>query len=107
MHVPAREQTDPWISRLLYMYIDPIVVLANKVSHLNTQQLPPLKDVDYADYLQKQAFPVGGNKYYVFGPTLKYLSISTHLSLANDDICSGAFCITFVSLDHLKFDLLS
>jgi hypothetical protein len=58
MPIPGRELVDPWISRLTYIYIDPIVVLANKVSHLSFDQLPPLLDVDDASYLTKQASQV-------------------------------------------------
>lgn len=58
MQPPGRELTDPWISKLLFIYIDPIVVLANKVSHLKVDQLPPLLDVDYSSYITKQAFAV-------------------------------------------------
>lgn len=60
MTIPGRELVDPWISRLFYVYIDPIVILANKLSHLNFDQLPPLLDVDYASHLKEQAFPVRG-----------------------------------------------
>lgn len=58
MSIPGRELVDPWISKLFFTYIDPVVVLANKVSHLKFDQLPPLLDVDYASYVTKQAFPV-------------------------------------------------
>ena len=58
MPIPGRELVDPWISRLTYIYVDPIIILANKVSHLNFDQLPALLDVDYASYLTEQAFQV-------------------------------------------------
>ena len=58
MSIPGRELIDQWISKALFVYIDPVVMAANKVSHLNFDQLPPLLDVDYASYVTKQAFPV-------------------------------------------------
>lgn len=58
MPIPGRELVDPWVSKLLFIYIDPVVVLANKVAHLKFDQLPLLLDIDYASYITKTAFPV-------------------------------------------------
>ena len=58
MAIPGRELVDPWISKLLFMYIDPVVVSANKVAHLEFDQLPLLLDIDYACYITKTALPV-------------------------------------------------
>ncbi|KDR83059.1 hypothetical protein GALMADRAFT_238853 [Galerina marginata CBS 339.88] len=54
---PPGELTGSWISKLTYVYLDSIILLANKVSHLGYDQLPPLLDVDRADFLSKTAFP--------------------------------------------------
>uniref|UniRef100_A0A8H7XSQ8 Uncharacterized protein n=1 Tax=Psilocybe cubensis TaxID=181762 RepID=A0A8H7XSQ8_PSICU len=53
--VPNPEQTASWISALTYTYADPIIILANKVAHLRHDQLPPLSDYDFAQYLSESA----------------------------------------------------
>lgn len=58
MPVPNPEQTSPWISRVTYTYIDSVILLANRVSHLSYNQLPPLSDYDAAKYQAQEAFPV-------------------------------------------------
>lgn len=58
MDLPGRELVDPWISRLFFGFIDPVVLLANKFSHLKADQLPALLDADCAYYVTKKAFPV-------------------------------------------------
>lgn len=71
--VPAgRELADPWISKLLFIYIDPVVALANKVVHLKAEQLPALLDVDRASYLTKIASSV--RFIFLCGLTLTNLS---------------------------------
>ncbi|KDR83065.1 hypothetical protein GALMADRAFT_238871 [Galerina marginata CBS 339.88] len=57
MSNPTKELIGSWISKLTFTYIDSIILLANKVPHLSFDQLPPLLDVDRADYLTKTAFP--------------------------------------------------
>ncbi|KDR83052.1 hypothetical protein GALMADRAFT_57306 [Galerina marginata CBS 339.88] len=54
---PPGELTSSWISKLTYVYIGPVILLANKLPHLSYNQLPPLLDVDRADHLTKTAFP--------------------------------------------------
>ncbi|KAI6136946.1 hypothetical protein F5141DRAFT_1077700 [Pisolithus sp. B1] len=51
------EQTASWLSFSLYTWLDPIVVKAQRVSHLSRDQLPPLADYDCARNLRKQSFP--------------------------------------------------
>ncbi|KAL4068375.1 hypothetical protein V8B97DRAFT_1975301 [Scleroderma yunnanense] len=54
---PHPEQTASWLLFSLYIWLDPIVFRAQKVSHLSHDQLPPLADYDYARYLTKLSFP--------------------------------------------------
>ncbi|KIO02467.1 hypothetical protein M404DRAFT_9898 [Pisolithus tinctorius Marx 270] len=55
---PHPEQTTSWLSFSLYTWLDPIIVKAQRVTHLARDQLPPLADYDYACNLRKQSFPV-------------------------------------------------
>ncbi|KAF9560869.1 multidrug resistance-associated ABC transporter [Agrocybe pediades] len=57
MPVPNPEQTAPWISRFTFSYINHVVLAATKVSHLSTDQLPPLSDTDSSRYQVATAFP--------------------------------------------------
>ncbi|KAH9480752.1 ATP-binding cassette transporter abc4 [Psilocybe cubensis] len=57
MPIPNPEQTSSWISRVTYTYIDSVILLANRVSHLSYKQLPPLSDYDAAKYQAQEAFP--------------------------------------------------
>ncbi|KIO07506.1 hypothetical protein M404DRAFT_24002 [Pisolithus tinctorius Marx 270] len=68
---PHPEQTTSWLSFSLYTWLDPIIVKAQRVTHLARDQLPPLADYDYACNLRKQSFPhldpfVGGGKRHLF-----------------------------------------
>lgn len=56
--VPNPEQTASWISALTYTYSDSVIMLANKVSHLRHDQLPPLSDYDFARYLSETSSKV-------------------------------------------------
>ena len=97
MPIPGRELVDPWISRLTYIYVDPIIILANKVSHLNFDQLPALLDVDYASYLTKQAFQVCIYLIHFFSLLIAAcVSTSTRSLALNDVICSGGSYTTSV-----------
>ncbi|KAI6134164.1 ABC transporter type 1, transmembrane domain-containing protein [Pisolithus croceorrhizus] len=51
------EQTASWLSFSLYTWLDPVVVKAQRVSHLSRDQLPPLADYDCARNLRKRNFP--------------------------------------------------
>ncbi|KAH9480778.1 hypothetical protein JR316_0007378 [Psilocybe cubensis] len=64
--VPNPEQTASWISALTYTYADPIIILANKVAHLRHDQLPPLSDYDFAQYLSESAAKLSGK------PSIRY-----------------------------------
>ncbi|PPQ77073.1 hypothetical protein CVT25_014886, partial [Psilocybe cyanescens] len=61
MPVPSPEQTSSWISRVTYTYVDSVILLANRVSHLSYNQLPPLSDYDAASYQAQKAFPAGNS----------------------------------------------
>ncbi|KAL4069345.1 P-loop containing nucleoside triphosphate hydrolase protein [Scleroderma citrinum] len=54
---PHSEQTASWLMFSLYIWLDPIVFKAQKVSHLSHDQLPPLADCDYSRNLTKRNFP--------------------------------------------------
>lgn len=56
--VPNPEQTASILSFALWSFLDPVVYLANQVSHLSYDQLPPLADYDEAENLAKKSFPV-------------------------------------------------
>ncbi|TCD68042.1 hypothetical protein EIP91_011586 [Steccherinum ochraceum] len=43
------EQTASILSRLIYTYLDPLILKANRVSHLDLDQLPPVPDYDQAN----------------------------------------------------------
>ncbi|KAF7967573.1 hypothetical protein HWV62_33777, partial [Athelia sp. TMB] len=55
---PSPEQTASPLGLVLWTFLDPVVVLANRVSRLEVDQLPPLADTDEAKNLTKRAFPV-------------------------------------------------
>ncbi len=56
------EQTTSLISRMLYIYIDPIITSASKVDHLPLEQLPPLCDSDAMKNLVARSFKVRGKR---------------------------------------------
>lgn len=58
MPVPNDEQTCSIFSRAVYTYLDPVISLGYRVSHLQFNQLPPLPDSEEAKVLVKDAFPV-------------------------------------------------
>jgi hypothetical protein len=58
MPVTNDEHTCSLISLVVYSYLDPVIFLGAKVSHLKFDQLPPLMDTDYSKNLVKRAFPV-------------------------------------------------
>jgi hypothetical protein len=58
MPVPNAEQTASIFSFAIYSFLDPVVFLAYRVSHLAHDQLPPLADYDYARHLTEKSFPV-------------------------------------------------
>ncbi|KAF7967145.1 hypothetical protein HWV62_35674 [Athelia sp. TMB] len=55
---PSSEQTASPLGLALWTFLDPIILLANRVSHLAFDQLPPLADSDEARNLAKKAFPI-------------------------------------------------
>ncbi|KZP10469.1 hypothetical protein FIBSPDRAFT_801212, partial [Athelia psychrophila] len=54
---PSPEQTASPLSLALWSFLDPVIYLANRVSHLTYEQLPPLADSDEAHNLVKRSFP--------------------------------------------------
>jgi len=44
---------------MLYTFLDPIILLANRVPHLSQDMLPPLADYDYTKNLVRRNFKVG------------------------------------------------
>ncbi|RXW23865.1 hypothetical protein EST38_g2012 [Candolleomyces aberdarensis] len=57
METPNPEQTASLFSLLTYSFLDPVILLANRVPHLSTDLLPPLADYDYAKNLRAHSFP--------------------------------------------------
>ncbi|KAE9402019.1 P-loop containing nucleoside triphosphate hydrolase protein [Gymnopus androsaceus JB14] len=53
---PSPEQTCSWLSRLVYSFMDPVIINAYKVPTLPHEDLPPLADYDHAEYLTKRSF---------------------------------------------------
>ncbi|KIJ38959.1 hypothetical protein M422DRAFT_258374 [Sphaerobolus stellatus SS14] len=71
MPEPNPELTVSWLSMLTYIYMNPIVFAAAKVSHLTPDKLPPLSDTDWAKYLKKRTFSIldvfqGAKKRHLF-----------------------------------------
>ncbi|KAI0052966.1 hypothetical protein FA95DRAFT_1579668 [Auriscalpium vulgare] len=88
---PNLEQTAPILSMALYTFLDPIVFLANRVSHLTHDQLPPLADYDHAKNLVQRSFKhldvfSGGPKRHLFFGFMKvfmreYIALTFLISL--------------------------
>ncbi|CAA7262822.1 unnamed protein product [Cyclocybe aegerita] len=57
MPVTNGEDTCSWFSLLVFAFLDPVVSLAYRESHLRFDQLPPLMDKDYAKNLKRKSFP--------------------------------------------------
>ncbi|KAJ7033733.1 multidrug resistance-associated ABC transporter [Mycena alexandri] len=74
MPVPNPEQTTSLLSLVLYSFLDPLIFLANRIPHLDFDQLPPLPDYDRAENLKAKAFPhmdvFAGKKRHIFFPIL-------------------------------------
>lgn len=69
---PNPEQTASLISLVTYAFLDPTILLANRIPHLSADQLPPIADYDQAKNLVKKSFPTldpftGGNKHLFWG----------------------------------------
>ena len=58
MDTPNPEQTASLFSLITYSFLDPVVILANRIPHLSADLLPPLADYDYAKNLRAHSFPV-------------------------------------------------
>ncbi|PPQ72967.1 hypothetical protein CVT25_004484, partial [Psilocybe cyanescens] len=57
MPVPNDEQTCSLFALYMYTYLDPIIFLGYRVSHLQYDQISPLSDSDYSRHLTQFAFP--------------------------------------------------
>ncbi|EMD36160.1 hypothetical protein CERSUDRAFT_115127 [Gelatoporia subvermispora B] len=49
--VPAPEQTASLLSLILYFHLDPLIMKANRTSHLKLEELPPVADYDMTKHL--------------------------------------------------------
>ncbi|KAF8845471.1 hypothetical protein BDN67DRAFT_993677 [Paxillus ammoniavirescens] len=77
---PHPEQTASWLSMSLYLWLDPIVFMAQRVSHLSHDKLPPLADYDLSRNLKKGSFPhmdlfMNGRKRHVFFSLMRVFSM--------------------------------
>lgn len=54
---PNPEQVASSLSRIFYIYLDPVVWRAYHVNHMPLSDLPPLADTDHSKYLVQRAFP--------------------------------------------------
>ncbi|KJA20178.1 hypothetical protein HYPSUDRAFT_204055 [Hypholoma sublateritium FD-334 SS-4] len=54
---PNSEQTASIISILTFTFLDNIILMGSKVTHLRADQLPPLADYDGAEYQTTKSFP--------------------------------------------------
>ena len=55
---PNPEQTASILSMMFYNFLDPIVFLAYRITHLSFEQLPLLADYDYTKNLVRRSFSV-------------------------------------------------
>ncbi|KAF9564162.1 P-loop containing nucleoside triphosphate hydrolase protein [Agrocybe pediades] len=93
------EQTASWISALTYSYLDPLISLANNVPHLRHDQLPPLADYDYAEYLARSSFPfidpsAGGTRRHIFFGLFWYFRKEYTIAVTAFVVTS---CLTFTA----------
>lgn len=96
MPVTNDEQTCSLFALAVYTYLDPIIFLGARVSHLGFNQLPPLSDTDYSKNLTEEAFPVSIHSTQPTAMTYTAsISISIHLWVPNAlgcySVCSGYF----------------
>ncbi|KIJ45713.1 hypothetical protein M422DRAFT_227467 [Sphaerobolus stellatus SS14] len=73
------ELTTSWFSFMLYSHLDPLIWKAAKTDHLPYEELPPLADYDYADYLVRSSKGtldpyVRGKRTHLFFGLMKYFS---------------------------------
>ncbi|KAE9400658.1 P-loop containing nucleoside triphosphate hydrolase protein [Gymnopus androsaceus JB14] len=54
--IPNPEQTSSLLSWLMYSFMDSVILKAYRSPNLVYEEIPPLSDSDYADYLKKQSF---------------------------------------------------
>ncbi|KAH9480681.1 ATP-binding cassette transporter abc4 [Psilocybe cubensis] len=80
MPIPNDEQTCSIFSRAVYTYLDPVIALGYRVSHLEFDQLPPLPDTEEAKNIVKYAFPHldlfhGAQKRHIFFGLMRVLRL--------------------------------
>ncbi|KAJ6574692.1 hypothetical protein B0H19DRAFT_1371649 [Mycena capillaripes] len=85
MPVPNPEQTASIISTMIYAFLDPVVFLGYRVSHMTRDQLPPLSDYDYSANLKAKNFKhlevsVSNKRHLFFG--LMWVFRNEYLSMA-------------------------
>ncbi|KAJ7088653.1 multidrug resistance-associated ABC transporter, partial [Mycena epipterygia] len=67
MSVPNPEQTASILSLVLYFFLDHVIFLAYRLSHLPHEMLPPLADYDYAQHLKARSFRATRRRHIFFG----------------------------------------
>ncbi|KAF9243735.1 hypothetical protein BU15DRAFT_71860 [Melanogaster broomeanus] len=77
---PHPEQTSSWLSMSLYLWLDPIIFMAQRVTHLSHDMLPPLADHDLSRNLKKRSFLhmdlfMNGKKRHVFFGLMRVFSM--------------------------------
>lgn len=55
---PNPEQTASILSRMVFNYMDAVVMSASRTSHLTLDELPPLPDTDSLKILESRTFKV-------------------------------------------------
>jgi hypothetical protein len=80
----------------MFIFMDSVIIKAYRSPSLPYEDLPPLSDYDYAEYLKKRSFHVISLLYAVETRlTIDYISISTLPSSPNGEM---HFFLSFASL---------
>lgn len=72
------EETASILSLVTFTFLDPLILLANRVPHLATEQLPPIASYNRAQSLVKTSYPTldpfsGGKQRHLFWGLLSVL----------------------------------
>jgi hypothetical protein len=99
---PNPEQTASWISRITFSYMDAVILLGTKVAHLRHDQLPPLRDDDYAQYQTREAFSV--RRSFISFPEMEISlycnstsirSVAPNVGIYSLGCCDTSVCLCF------------